>query len=140
MIHTYICKNILITFFKKKHTACTNIEIRSNHFCLWPSFPIQTHPWCIWSLSNNHRCTHHECLIPEWKRRVETIFRQNDVFILDRGFRDAVPFLENLGYKIFKQKTLEAGEIQLPTIKANKSRCVTLCRWVVEVVNGRLRF
>lgn len=67
------------------------------------------------------------------------LFRENDVFILDRGFRDAIPFLETLGYKIYNPESLEQGETQLPTIKANKSRCVTLCRWMVEVVNGRFK-
>lgn len=66
-------------------------------------------------------------------------FRASDVFILDRGFRDAVPFLESVGFNIHKPESLEQGETQLPTIKANKSRCVTLCRWVVEVVNGRFK-
>lgn len=32
--------------------------------------------------------------------------------------------------------SLEEGETQLSTRDANKSRAVTLCRWVVEVVNG----
>lgn len=32
--------------------------------------------------------------------------------------------------------SLEEGETQLSTIAANKTRAVTLCRWVVEVVNG----
>ncbi|KAL0850182.1 hypothetical protein ABMA28_012054 [Loxostege sticticalis] len=66
-------------------------------------------------------------------------FQPNDVFILDRGFRDSVPFLESLGYRVHKPESLEEGETQLSTIKANKSRCVTLCRWVVEVVNGRFK-
>ncbi|KAL0829656.1 hypothetical protein ABMA28_003162 [Loxostege sticticalis] len=67
------------------------------------------------------------------------LFRENDVFILDRGFRDAIPFLETLGYKIYNPESLEQDETQLPTIKANKSRCFTLCRWMVEVVNGRFK-
>ncbi|CAK1587666.1 unnamed protein product [Parnassius mnemosyne] len=66
-------------------------------------------------------------------------FMENDIFILDRGFRDAISFLEELGYVIHKPLNCEEGEAQLSTINANKSRCVTLCRWVVEVVNGRLK-
>ena len=58
---------------------------------------------------------------------------------MDRGFRDAIPHLEGLGFKVHKPEALEEGETQLPTIRANKSRCVTLCRWVVEVVNGRFK-
>lgn len=65
-------------------------------------------------------------------------FRPGDIFILDRGFRDALPLLENI-YQVCKPESLEAGQTQLSTINANKSRLVTLCRWVVEVVNGRFK-
>ncbi|KAF9809419.1 hypothetical protein SFRURICE_003516 [Spodoptera frugiperda] len=66
-------------------------------------------------------------------------FRSNDVFILDRGFRDCIPFLESYGYKVFRPESVDEGETQLTTLQANKSRCVTLCRWVVEVLNGRFK-
>lgn len=70
---------------------------------------------------------------------VRSYFRQNDIFILDRGFRDAIGLLNSLGYTIHKPENTDAGESQLSTLKANKSRFVTLCRWVVEVVNGRFK-
>lgn len=70
---------------------------------------------------------------------LRSYFRQNDVFILDRGFRDAIGLLTSLGYSIKKPESLDVGERQLSTLKANKSRMVTLCRWVVEVVNGRFK-
>ncbi|KAJ8721099.1 hypothetical protein PYW08_006564 [Mythimna loreyi] len=60
------------------------------------------------------------------------------IFSSDRGFRDALPLLENI-YKVYKPESLEAGESQLSTIKANKSRLLNLCRWVVEVDNGRFK-
>lgn len=31
------------------------------------------------------------------------------------------------------------GENLLTTIQANKSRCVAMCRWVIEIVNGRIK-
>lgn len=31
------------------------------------------------------------------------------------------------------------NEFQLTTIQANRSRFVTMCRWVVEIVNGRIK-
>lgn len=67
------------------------------------------------------------------------LFQQNDVFILDRGFRDSIPLLEGLGYEIQKPESLDPGQTQLSYEQANKSRKVTLCRWVVEVVNGRFK-
>lgn len=66
-------------------------------------------------------------------------FRRNDVFILDRGFRDSISTLEALGFRVHKPETRDQGERQLTTLQANKSRCVTLCRWVVEIVNGRFK-
>ncbi|XP_047029464.1 uncharacterized protein LOC124637154 [Helicoverpa zea] len=63
-------------------------------------------------------------------------FRHGDVFILDRGFRDAVSVLENSNYSVHMPLSLEENETQLSTLAANRSRTVTMCRWVVETVNG----
>ncbi|CAH2101317.1 unnamed protein product [Euphydryas editha] len=67
---------------------------------------------------------------------LRTYFRNNDVFILDRGFRDCISLLEGCGYRPYMPESLLQGEHQLTTAQANRSRCVTICRWVVEVVNG----
>ncbi|XP_063829743.1 uncharacterized protein LOC135080779 [Ostrinia nubilalis] len=66
-------------------------------------------------------------------------FKEGDIFILDRGFRDCIPILENLHYSVHYPLSLESGEYQMNTENANESRKVTLCRWVVEVVNGRFK-
>lgn len=63
-------------------------------------------------------------------------FQPGDVFILDRGFRDCVPLLEELQYSIHVPASREEGETQLSTQAANQSRTVTICRWVVEAING----
>lgn len=63
-------------------------------------------------------------------------FRNNDAFILDRGFRDCINLLEECGYRPYMPESLLEGEHQLTTLQANRSRCVTICRWVVEVING----
>lgn len=60
-------------------------------------------------------------------------------FLFQIGFRDAIPLLENCNYRIFKPESLDEGASQLTFSLANKSRKVTLCRWVVEVVNGRFK-
>lgn len=70
---------------------------------------------------------------------MRSFYREGDVFILDRGFRDAIPLLEACNYNVQKPESLNEGERQLTTIQANTSRLVTLCRWVVEVVNGRFK-
>ena len=66
-------------------------------------------------------------------------FRNGDVMILDRGFRDSISLLRSLNYSVHYPLSLEPGEHQLSTQSANESRKVTLCRWVVEVVNGRFK-
>lgn len=67
------------------------------------------------------------------------LFHEGDVLILDRGFRDAIPLTETYGYNAYMPRTKRRGETQLTTIDANKSRLVTMCRWVVEAVNGKFK-
>ena len=67
------------------------------------------------------------------------MFHQNDVFILDRGFRDSVVDLQSLGYEPHIPPTKDRNESQLTTEQANKARLVTICRWVVEAVNGKFK-
>lgn len=63
-------------------------------------------------------------------------FQHGDVFILDRGFRDSIPLLESCNYSVHVPSTLQENEFQLSTLEANKSRRVTICRWLVEVTIG----
>lgn len=67
--------------------------------------------------------------------------QQGDIFLLDRGFRDCGNFLENKGFVVkmpeFITKTDKSG--QLTTEKANRSRLVTACRFVVETRNGHMK-
>lgn len=64
-----------------------------------------------------------------------TILKRGDVFILDRGFRDMVSFLEELGFTILLL-ALKGKRKQLSTEESNESRFVTKLRWVVEAVRG----
>lgn len=66
-------------------------------------------------------------------------FEEGDIFILDKGFRDSIPLLEQYGYKAYMPITALPGETQLTTEDANKSRLVTMVRWVVETINGRFK-
>lgn len=69
------------------------------------------------------------------------ILQNNDVLILDRGFRDCIGFLQDKGIDVkmphLIQKTNKKR--QLPTIDANQSRLVTAVRFVVECRNGHLK-
>lgn len=64
--------------------------------------------------------------------------RPDDVFILDRGFRDSIEDIEEHGYQAYMPPT-RARRDQLSTQDANKSRLITMCRWVVETINGRFK-
>lgn len=66
-------------------------------------------------------------------------YSPGDVFVLDRGFRDAMEDFRIFGYKAVMPETKARNEDQLSTEQANRTRLVTLCRWVVEVVNGRFK-
>jgi hypothetical protein len=60
-----------------------------------------------------------------------TWLHDNDIILLDRGFRDAAPAMRMLGYKISMPSFLH-GKSQLATEEANQSRLVTANRWVIE--------
>lgn len=66
-------------------------------------------------------------------------FEPNDVFVLDRGFRDSIMSLEAFGYEAHIPPTKDRNESQQTTEQANKSRLVTIIRWVVEAVNGKFK-
>ena len=67
---------------------------------------------------------------------LRALLKPNDVLVVDRGFRNAVAFLNGLGYIVKMPAILESGQSQLPTEKANESRRVTKVRWVVEACHG----
>lgn len=72
-------------------------------------------------------------------RPLNWLLNPGDVFILDRGFRDSIEYLEEHGYVGIMPQSQTRGSTQLTTIQANKSRMCTICRWPVEIVNGRLK-
>lgn len=67
----------------------------------------------------------------------EPLFKENDIFILDHGFRDCADDLIDRGFQVHMPETISEGERQLTTLQANITRCITMNRWVVEAVNGR---
>ncbi|XP_052788536.1 uncharacterized protein LOC128223293 [Mya arenaria] len=65
--------------------------------------------------------------------------QEDDIAVVDRGFRDAVQLLKDLGVKTEMPSFLGPKEKQFQTNSANHSRLVTKIRWVVESANGRLK-
>ena len=62
----------------------------------------------------------------------------DDVFVVDRGFRDSVDIIEGLGLKVALPPFLD-GRRQFSTTESNRSRCITKVRWIVEAVNGQMK-
>src|SRR5437016_1026434 len=67
------------------------------------------------------------------------ILEEEDCFVLDRGFQDAIENCENLGIKTNMPNLLKKNQKQFTTLQANQSREVTMVRWIVEAVNGRIK-
>ncbi|XP_047543175.1 uncharacterized protein LOC125075506 [Vanessa atalanta] len=57
---------------------------------------------------------------------IHYVLHNNDVFVLDRGFRDAISTLQTWGYQAHMPPTKLRSESQLSTVEANKSRLVTI--------------
>lgn len=66
---------------------------------------------------------------------LQTLLLPNDIFIVDRGFRDSVDFLRSKGYTVLMPAS-KGNRTQLTTEEANESRRITKLRWVVEAVHG----
>lgn len=66
---------------------------------------------------------------------------EGDILLLDRGFRDVVPVIEEKGLVVKMPSFLQTSERkgQLTTIEANRSRLVTAIRFVIETRNGHLK-
>ena len=56
----------------------------------------------------------------------------DDVMILDRGFRDAINSMKMIGLQPAMPDFLTGGKKKLDATQANRTRCITKVRWVVE--------
>lgn len=64
---------------------------------------------------------------------------ENAIIIVDRGYRDVLPLLQNLGIETHMPPLLQEGQTQLNTEDANDSRLITKSRWIVEARNGHIK-
>lgn len=67
------------------------------------------------------------------------MFKENDAFVVDRGFRDAVDFLEEARFHVKMPCYLPKGAKQHSSEEANMSRLITKVRWVIESVIKRIK-
>ena len=58
-----------------------------------------------------------------------------DVMILDRGFRDAINSVKMIGLQPAMPDFLTGGKKQFDATQTNRTRCITKVKWVVE--NGK---
>ena len=66
-------------------------------------------------------------------------FEEDDVLVVDCGFRDAIDILKDFGINSHMPHFLNKSQKQHTTEEANESRPVTKVRWVVESANGRIK-
>lgn len=71
--------------------------------------------------------------------RMREWFREGDIIIVDRGYRDAIELLIRLGIQHKMPALIQPGERQLSTEDANDSRIITKTRWIVEARNGHIK-
>ena len=71
---------------------------------------------------------------------LRSLFKPGDIFLLDRGFRNCVQYLEqDLGFDVRTPGFLDKGQKQLSYLDANWSRLCTKMRGVIERVFGHLQ-
>lgn len=71
--------------------------------------------------------------------RMHAWFQEEDILLLDRGYRDAKELLNQLGITWKMPALLERYQRQLSTEQANDSRLITKVRWAVEARNGHIK-
>ncbi len=70
--------------------------------------------------------------------QAEKWFSKDDIFVVDRGFRDSLDFFEENSF-LTKMPAFNKNQKQHTTKEANETRIITSMRWVVESANGRIK-
>ena len=63
---------------------------------------------------------------------LSVLCQDNDIYIVDRGFRDVVEDFKALGHDAKMPSLLSKKHARPSAIDANESCMITKCRWVVE--------
>ena len=70
------------------------------------------------------------------KRSLKDLVQKDDIFLVDRGFRDCVATLKSEhGLQVNMPSFIDSDCKQLSTFEANKTRLIRKCRWVIEAIN-----
>jgi len=81
-------------------------------------------------------------LLREFDNDVQGIrawFQQDDIVLVDRGYRNVTDFLEGIGIRYKMTALLQQGQRQLTTEEANESHLVTKSKWINEARNGHMK-
>ena len=116
---------------KKKHLVKPSVIVGSDGYIL----DIQG-PYFSNAANNDARI-----LVNEFHRDIDGMndwFQRDDIFILDRGYRDAIQNLQRMGVVTLMPPLLEFGN-QFETFQANMARLITKTRWIVEARNGHFK-
>ena len=72
----------------------------------------------------------------------QAIYSISWIFFVDRGFRDSLVYLEELGIKAEIPSFMEKGEKQMTTDAANMSRLVTkvIFKSLIDIHVGKMNF
>ncbi|RNA36622.1 Vacuolar sorting-associated 13C [Brachionus plicatilis] len=71
-------------------------------------------------------------------KNLMNLIESKDVFLLDRGFRDCISFLNDRQIST-KTPSMTKAKNKQSTFDANMTRHVTKCRWVIKVTNSFLK-
>ena len=77
--------------------------------------------------------------ILEEERSLSEWVEEDDIILVDRGYRDVLPMLDDLEITSKMPAVLQQGQRQLTTEDANNTRLITVTRWMVEARNGHIR-
>ena len=78
-------------------------------------------------------------VIEKNRRKFKDIFKDGDVFIVDRGLRVCKSILKQMNYRVAMLAYIPPKEKQMTTKQGNQTRMITKCRYKVKVVNGNIK-
>ena len=73
------------------------------------------------------------------KENINQRLQKDDIIVIDRGFRDALDYLQKYECKTLMPAFLDRSAKQFSTGTGNETRFVTKIRWIIESANGRIK-
>jgi len=80
-----------------------------------------------------------EAIFKETHTALTAFAQPNDFIYWDCGYRYVVQLAQGLGFEVAMPNVMRKKQRQHINQESNESRTVTMSRWIIEVVNGRLK-